>query len=234
MEYCSKKIRILMLITILSLIVILFSLINYKYNNYIYNYEPKDNSKFIINKVIIVGDSRMELIYDKSHVLNIPNYFIFDARSGGYIEWFKQDGLPYLTKILKKKKNYYKYHVVFNLGVNDVDYDVDLNERVRNYYKIYRNMIIQNKDVNFYFLSVNPIDENRIYDKFPSNIRTNEKIEDFNDYIYNRLNEDGFNNAKYCDSYNNLLFSIPDGLHYSDKTDQDIIDYINNYCIEFK
>lgn len=234
MKYCSKEIRVLISITVLSLIVILFSVINYKYNNYVYNYEIKSSNKFIINKVIIVGDSRMELINDKRDRLNVPNNFIFDAKSGGYIEWFKQMGLPYLTEILNNKKDYYKYYVVFNLGVNDVDYDVDLNKRVRDYYKIYRNIIIQNKDVSFYFLSVNPIDENRIYDKFPSNIRTNKKIENFNNYIHNRLNKDNFKNAKYCDSYNALLFSLPDGLHYSDKTDQDIIDYINNYCIEFE
>ncbi len=217
---------------LLSLIFIVFSIIKYKHNTY--KYVIKYNSKFIINKVIIVGDSRMELIRDKRDRLNIPDYFIFDAKSGAYIKWFKQTGLPDLIEILSNKKDYYHYHVVFNLGVNDIDYDIDLIERVKEYYGMYRDLIVQNKDISFYFLSVNPIDENRIYDKFPSNSRTNSEIQIFNNYIKYSLNRDNFSNAKYCDSYNDLSFNLPDGLHYSDKTDQDIINYINNYCIDFK
>lgn len=225
--------RILLLIIIISIIVSLFSIIKYNYS--IYNYKINYNN-FVINKIVIVGDSRMELIYDKRNKLNIPGNFIFDARSGAKIDWLKKIGLPKLNNILKNKKTYYKYHVVFNLGVNDVDdKNLDIEKRASDYYKIYTNLIKQYEDVNFYFLSVNPVDESRIYDKFSIyNNRTNKKIEEFNNYFIEQLNRDNFNNTKYCDSYNELIFNLPDGLHYDDETDQKIIDYINNDCVEFR
>ena len=45
---------------------------------------------------------------------------------------------------------------------------------------------------------------------------------------------DNFNNLHYCDSYHNVKFETPDGLHYDTKTDQKIIDYITNNCIDYK
>ncbi len=234
MKYVLNEKKILLITIIIFVIISLFSFKKYSDNISNYYYKTSYNN-FIIDKVVIVGDSRMEFIYDKKYKLNIPNNFIFDAKSGATIEWLKTTGVPELVKILNNKKDYYKYHVIFNLGVNDIDYkNLNITTRAKDYYKIYNNLIKQYTDVNFYILSVNPIDESRIYKKFcECNNRTNKKIEEFNNYFIDKIKKGNLSNVKYCDSYNDMIFNLPDGLHYDDETDQKIIDYINNNCVNF-
>lgn len=184
------------------------------------------------NKVVIVGDSRMEFIYDKKYKLDIPNNFIFDAKSGATIDWFIETGEPKLREILDNRNSKYKYHVVFNLGVNDLNDDILPKTVAIDYLKLYENIIYDYPDVNFYFLSVNPIDEEIIYDYFPGE-RTDEKIEMFNAYIGNYVNDLNNSCVRYCDAYNRLDFNLPDGLHYDDETDQKIIDFIARDCIKY-
>jgi len=221
------------------LICILISILSVSYYNYFidkkfndYNFKI-ENSKILLNKIIIVGDSRIELINDKKEQMNIPDSVIFIARSGATIEWLYNTGLPELKEILNNR-NSYKYHVVFNLGVNDINYVSDVKERAKLYYDIYDKVIDVNEDVSFYFLSVNPVDENRIYEYFSmDNKRTNRKIEKFNNYFINRLDKENTKNATYCDSYNDLDFYLPDGLHYDTPTDTKIIKYIIENCINY-
>lgn len=187
-----------------------------------------------LNKIIIVGDSRMEFIYNKKDVLNIPSNFIFDSKSGATIDWLVETGGPELEKILDQKDDDYTYHVIFNLGVNDLSSLANPKKIADNYFELYNDIIQKYSDVKFYFLSVNPIDEEIINDYFPSNNRTNDKIELFNARINQDMLNSNFSNAYYCDSYNMLDFYLPDGLHYDDETDQKIIDYIARNCVIFK
>ena len=204
--------------------------VNLKFQNY--NLEIKNN-KIIFNKIIIIGDSRMWAIDDRKEEFKIPSSIIFVARSGARINWLEEVGAPDLKEILKRNDNY-KYHVVFNLGVNDLDEDIVPEEIAKDYYDYYMNIIKSNQDVSFYFLSVNPVDENRIYKYFSIyNKRTNKKIVKFNNYFINRLNKESIINVDYCDSYHELEFYLPDGLHYDTDTNKKIVKYIIEKCINY-
>lgn len=225
---------------VLIIYVLLFSYIIYDIYNYnkiislkLERYSYKDNNPILlINKIIIIGDSRMDLINSKREKLNIPSSIDFIAKSGARIDWLYNTGFPELKKKLKDS-NKYKYHIVFNLGVNDLNSDTSATKLARNYYTIYKKIIEQNNNVSFYFLSVNPIDEDRIFKYFsPYNKRSNERIEEFNKYFISKLNELKLYNVQYCDSYNNLNFYLPDGLHYDTKTDEKIINFIINNCVK--
>lgn len=185
------------------------------------------------NKVVIVGDSRMEFIYDKKDELDIPKNFIFDAKSGATIDWLIDVGEPRLRDILNNRDTNYKYHVVFNLGVNDLNDDILPKMIADDYLEIYKEVIEDYPDVNFYFLSVNPIDEDVIFDYFPGK-RSDEKIESFNAYFGKYVNEKEDNRVQYCDAYNHIDFGMPDGLHYDDETDQKILNFIARDCINYE
>lgn len=183
------------------------------------------------NKVVIVGDSRMEFIYNKKDELDIPSNFIFDAKSGAMIDWLLEIGKPKLEDILDHRDTNYTYHVVFNLGVNDLNSSTKPQVLADDYFDVYEELVRKYSDVKFYFLSVNPIDEEVIS---KGNQRTNKKIELFNAEIHKRMIESSMINVNYCDSYNMLDFNLPDGLHYDSKTDQKIINYIARACVKYE
>lgn len=198
-----------------------------------HNYNQENNRLGIQNKIIVIGDSRMRAIKDIKEELKIPKNVIFIAKSGARIDWLYDEATTDLREILKEKDNY-RYHVVFNLGVNDLDEEINPNYIAEEYYDYYSKIIESNKDVSFYFLSVNPVDENRIYKYFSMyNRRTNNKIKKFNNYFINRLNNEKISNTSYCDSYNELDFYLPDGLHYDTDTNKKIVKYIIEKCIKY-
>lgn len=191
-----------------------------------------NKSVYDLNKIIIIGDSRMELINNKKEELGVPKNIIFIAMSGAKISWLRESALPELYETIQNNKKY-KNHVIFNLGVNDLNSDIDIKNLAIEYYNTYKSVIRHNKDISFYFLSVNPVDENRIYTYFNiNNKRTNKKIEKLNNSFINLIKEDNLKNIKYCDSYNNLEFYLPDGLHYDTETDKKILEYIIKECVE--
>lgn len=213
---------------LLFFVLFLFSKILYK-NEYYY-YEKEKYNLFSMHKIIIIGDSRMSEINLHREELNIPNNYIFVALSGSRIKWLKEAALNKTYNLLKEKDNRYNYSVVFNLGVNDLNDNIDIYEISKEYYSKYKNLISYFDDVNFYFLSVNPIDDK--INEYWENIRTNEKIEEFNNYTLNFIKEDNLKNVYFCDSYNELKFNTYDGLHYMKDTNINIINYINNNCIK--
>lgn len=194
--------------------------------------EKSKIKKFDINKVIIVGDSRMEFIEQDKSELDVPNNFIIVAKGGAKIDWTAEVAIPKLKELLEKNKKY-NVHVVFNMGVNDLNYDIDIKARVDEYFELYKRVINEYKNVKFYFLSVNPVDEDIINDYW-NNIRTNDKIEEFNDITIDILSEKNYYNVTYCDSYNTIKFETKDGLHYNFDTNKRIINFINNKCVEYK
>ena len=222
----NKKIFLIFLI--FSLILSLIPIIN------IFNEDIKLltlNKSFIfkMSKVLIIGDSRMELIENDREKLNIPSNIIIKAKSGARIEWFYKVGLPWLNEQLNNKDDYYNYVVLFNLGVNDLNSYKIPEEVAKEYINAYKSLMFQNKNIKFYFLSVNPIDELTINDFFANQKRTNKKIESFNKYFIDKLQE--FDNVKYCDSYNEIDIKFYDGLHFDFNTNKLIVKYLINDCL---
>ena len=223
-----KKNKIMIFLTVIVFIITNFI------NIYVYlNYKKHNiylNNNFNINliKIIIIGDSRMELIENDREKLNIPRNIVFKARSGARINWLNKVAIPWLSEQLNQKNKKYKYMVLFNLGVNDLNSNIEPSDIAKDYLGIYRNIIFQNQDVNFYFLSVNPIDEKIINNFFINQKRSNKKIEEFNNYFINNIKN--FNNINYCDSYNSLNLNFYDGLHFDFETNKIILDYILNDC----
>ena len=182
------------------------------------------------SKVIIVGDSRMELINNDNEIKK-PFNFVFIAKSGRRLSWLKDVAIPNLKTILKNKK--FDYHVVFNMGVNDLNSDYNGNEIALDYFEIYQSIATDYPNVKTYILSVNSIDENKINKFWPSSKRTNKKIRLFNKTILEKIDKLNLNNIYYCDSNNDLKFDTYDGLHYTQNTNKKIINYIANKCIKF-
>lgn len=196
------------------------------------NYKDLDDINDIaLNKIIIVGDSRMEFLLDDEDVEK-PVNFIFDVKSGAGFEWFEEVGKPKLEDILNNRDSKYHYHVVFNLGVNDIQYTRDVKKTFDDYFKEYSKLVNEYRNVDFYFLSVNPIDEDLLNESQPYNLRTNKEIEELNDDFSSAILK--MNNFKYCDSYNDLEFLTNDGIHYLSKTSQDILNYIARRCVVYK
>lgn len=226
---CMKNIKyILCLFTILLIIVIVSSDLEVDISKYRFNNKRYETPQ--IYKIIIVGDSRMEFIENDSKNLKIPNNFIFDAKSGAKIDWFFEQGIPKLNKLLlNQEKN--KYIVVFNLGVNDLNSNESVENIAEEYFNIYKKIITSYENVSFRFLSVNPVDEEKYNVYAIGNNLTNKKIETFNKYLIERMKSENLSNVKFCDSYNNLEFYLPDGIHYDFETNKKIISYIIENCI---
>lgn len=197
------------------------------------NFLQTEVKNIAYNKVVIVGDSRMENISFNEDDLNIPINFIFDAKGRATIDWFKETGIVKLKDILENKDRNYHYHVVINMGVNDIQYAYDIKDRVKEYFLLYKNLYLTYSEVDFYILSVNPVDD-KILSKDKNSRRTNKRIEEFNGYVSDSVMNSDANNIYYCNSYDKIDFNLPDGLHYDDETNQKIIEYITNRCVNYK
>ena len=183
------------------------------------------------SKVIVVGDSRMEFIADDKDIV-IPFNFDFVAKSGMKIDWFRKTAIPKVKSILKNKE--YKYYVIVNMGVNDLNTNYKGDEISKDYFKLYQKLAKDYPNIDVYIMSVNPIYEDKLNKSEVSNKRTVNKIKLFNNNILNELEHSNLDNLYYCDSYNNLHFESEDGLHYTRDTNKEIINYIANKCIDFK
>lgn len=200
-------------------------------NNLALSDSNQELKNIVFNKVIIVGDSRMEQISWAEDKLNIPSNFTFDAKGGATIDWFIDTGLVKLNEILNNQIKNYQYHVVLNMGVNDIQKDITPTKAAQNYISYYEKLFSDNPNVKFYILSVNPIDEVKLPLGSYGNRRTNERIITFNNVLWDNLKD--ISNVNYCDSYNSLEFSTNDGLHYNMDTNQDILNYIATKCVKY-
>lgn len=183
------------------------------------------------NSVIVVGDSRMWLIEKNEDKLNIPINFSFVAKSGAKIDWLEKEALSQVASKLDKADDNYTYHVVMNMGVNDLNDNISVIKRANEYFDLYKKIALKYPNVKFYLLSVNPIDEIIINEKWAGNYRTNRKINMFNNEMNKLILDSRLGNMYNCDSYHSISFKLPDGLHYSLDTDQNILNFISNKCI---
>lgn len=185
------------------------------------------------NKVIIVGDSRMELIENSKDKIKIPINFEFIAKSGASNYWFNEIAFPKILDKLNHKDTRYKYHVIINMGVNDIQYSKNFNREINLYLEKYNKLLMEYSDVQFYLLSINPINEKKLKLYQPNNVRTTKMIEFFNKKLKNNVKTNKFNNIIYCNSYDSIYFKTDDGIHYTDETNQEIIDYISKKCLTY-
>lgn len=188
------------------------------------------NNDILSNEIVIVGDSRMSLIDDDKDMVK-PANFMFVAKSGMRIDWLKNEAIPEVNNILKNKN--FKYHIVVNMGVNDLNNDKYKGDEIaEEYFDLYSDLAKANIDSEVYILSVNPIDDELINQKWDNN-RTTEEIKLFNNTIQKELAKSNLNNIHYCDSYNSINFETYDGLHYTKDTNKRIINYINTKCVQY-
>ena len=183
-------------------------------------------------KIIVVGDSRMELINNDKTIKKPFNLEII-AKSGTHLDWFTDTASKKIKKIINDD---FKYNVIINMGVNDLNWlkkDYDEEDLTEDYFKAYEELVSEYSDVNFYLLSVNPLNEKIIKEKIPDNKRSNKSIKKYNNYLREEIENSKFDNISYCDSYNTLDFETYDGLHYNRKPSEAILNYIINDCVQF-
>ncbi len=172
----------------------------------------------------------MSLIEDDEDI-ETPFNVEFIAKSGMKISWFEETALKEIDNTITDN---YQYHIVINMGVNDLnsdDYEGD--DIAEEYFALYQELAEEYPDAKIYLLSVNPVDEDIINDNYSTNKRTNEKIELYNEQIQESIEEAGLDNIYYCDSYNTLTFETNDGLHYTQDTNRQIVSYILNNCVQY-
>lgn len=159
------------------------------------------------NKIVLIGDSR----------------FVGQQKNG-----YKNSSITYIAKVsqglsyLKNKKDTIKKYdskktaYVINLGVNDLG-------NKKNYVK-YVNNLAKGIKGDIYYLSINPVDENK--EKKNGYKVKNSNIKSFNSYLKKNLK-----GVKYLDSYSILEkkgFSTTDGVHYTKGTYKKIYEFIIN------
>ncbi|MCC8103591.1 MAG: hypothetical protein LIP11_15500 [Clostridiales bacterium] len=156
--------------------------------------------------VIWVGDSRT---VGMQKALGAYSDDVFIGAAGEGYSWLSETGIPFLKSAIR---DYPDRPVIFNMGVNDY-------ENLYNYMVLYAEVTADYPETVFYFLSVNPIDDEAgLY-------VTNADIEDFNTHLENAYPD------TYLDSYSYLLESgteTIDGIHYSEEAYRQIYLFVKD------
>jgi len=164
--------------------------------------------------LLYVGDSRTVGL--KSSLNNDSIKYIAEV-SMGY-NWLVNTAKSQMNSLLNSEESEIKF-VVIALGVNDL-YNID------NYINIFNSLKTEYSNVKFYFLSVNPVDEQKA--RSSGYTITNNQIESFNSKLENALEEEEFIN-----SYSKLdTISTSDGLHYLSNTYFTIHQIVVNHLIQ--
>lgn len=153
------------------------------------------------NGYLLIGDSRMVGMEQVCECKE--NEFIL-AKTGAGLSFLETEGIKQIEKIKEEHPEIEKWTILSNFGVNDL-------YRVEDYISFYQTI-----EDDFIFISVNPVDT----DLYVSN----EEITFFNEKMKEVF--------LYMDTYTFLVeegFESPDHLHYSQKTYEDIYNYITTY-----
>lgn len=158
-------------------------------------------------KYLIVGDSRvvgMDAAVSSSKVKFIGKV------SMGY-SWLKSTAGLQVKRYLAGNQ---KLKVVFAFGINDLG-------NISQYISYYKALMKEFPDTEFYFMSVNPVNESQA-SAYGYTVR-NSQIQSFNKQMKSAFG------LKYIDAYSYLVkqgFSAVDGIHYTSATYQKIYKYI--------
>ena len=168
------------------------------------NYDMSlDNSQ----GTIYIGDSRFVGMDTVCNISSTDNNWMIAKVGKGY-DFLIGEALPKVNDIIENNNNIKSWNIIICLGVNDL-------HNVDKYVDVYNNM----KDkMHISLVSVNPIEYHDLI--------SNSDIEEFNKKLYN------IEGIDYIDTYTTLLtdgFTTTDGLHYTNKTYEDIFSLISNY-----
>lgn len=191
----------------------------------------KVNNFLVNDKVIFTGDSRMEFIEDDDDTVK-PFNVSFVAKSGAEYGYFSEKLVPELEDVLDNRNKKFNYYVTFNMGVNDLNDRINIKKRADEYFDLYSDVARKYKNVNFYIVSVNPIFWDKLQNYQRGSIRTNKRIEEFNDRIVYKLDKSNLKNMHYCDTYDGMKFGSDDGLHYDRETNIKFMNYVINKCMK--
>lgn len=156
----------------------------------------------IEKSLIYVGDSR---ILGIQTTLNNSSISYIAQGSQGY-NWYVEQAQSQLYSYISADTTKY---VVLALGLNDLG-------NVDKYINIYSSLISGYQKVKFYFLSINPVNE-ELTSQNGINI-TNIQIEAFNTKLSSVFNDN------FIDTYSQIKdsFNTTDGINYSDETNKEI------------
>lgn len=167
------------------------------------------NENQIENLMIYVGDSRVLGIQNDLNKSNIT----YIAESGKGYYWFSETAKTELSAYISADTQKF---VVINLGINDLG-------NIDQYINIYNSIIPNYKNVKFYFVSVNPVNE-ELANLYGYTVN-NSQIEIFNQELSSKF-------VNYIDVYSQIKdnFVTTDGIHYDAATNERIhkiiVDYI--------
>lgn len=166
---------------------------------------------------IFIGDSRT-VAY--KGIVDIDKYdfitFISEV-SKGY-DWLKDTAIEKLNTRFDTTD--LSYNVVLNLGVNDL-------QNVDKYIDIYNELAEKNPKHNFFVVSVNKVDTEKMIKNGYATIE-NSQIEDFNSKMKKSLSD----KIHFIDTYSYFEdenLESNDGVHYTDETSNEILDYVSDY-----
>lgn len=162
---------------------------------------------------IFVGDSRMVGMYHTVAPVNT----LFIAKVGSGYTWLNETAGVKLKYYLDASP---KVKVVLALGVNDLG-------NISLYLAYYRELVSLYPDTEFYFLSVNPVDDQYLKSYNPTAYQwvNNAAIQKFNKNLKSAFSK------KYIDSCSYLKkkgFGTADGIHYTADTYRKIYLYIKD------
>lgn len=170
---------------------------------------PEQSRRLPAHRILFVGDSRTVGLDNALDKLLPDDPCLFVGKVGEGCSWFLQEGEAQMADAIAAAPD---APVVLNLGVNDPD-------QVDQYLDTYRNLIEAFPDTDFWFLSVNPVQR----DKMIENGASEEALDLVTETNINRLNmaiQRAFPN-RYLDSASMLKldgFETVDGLHYTRQT----------------
>ncbi len=170
------------------------------------------------HQIIWVGDSRTLGLRDALHLKERVDNDIFVGRVGEGIHWFQEEGMAEMSDAIEANPD---LPVVINFGVNDP-------QLVDTYIETYHDMIDAYPDTAFYFLSVNPLDEEFLIEDGLVDEAVFEDINSLNVAKMNVKLKEKFPD-RYIDSASYLKsdgFDTVDGLHFSVDTYLKIHDFV--------
>lgn len=158
-------------------------------------------------RIIFIGDSRTAAMEDNNPYKDID----FVAARGEGLRWFKEEGYAQLMEILERNNTPQPIALVFNLGVND--YKSNSEKYISYFQEIAQTLRDQN--CYLFYMSINPVEEEKLRGNTGYTMRTNKGIQTFNQRL-----KDGLEGEYFWLDMNTALknkgFSTTDGLHYSD------------------
>ena len=175
---------------------------------------------------IWIGDSRTEGLQLNA---KYTDFDCFIAKGGEAYSWFSDKAIEEIGEYLDDGS---AANVIINMGVNDcADYLAGAEEdSVDKYIADINRLIKEYPNAQFYYMSVNPVDGG-----YPTEYSSkgyidkedlNKEIERFNKRIKSKCK------AEYIDCNGYLTddgYDTYDGIHYTDKTNQKIYEFIVNY-----